>query len=164
MEKYVFQWRNPPNGPKVQNGVIETHIPPSDQNIFSKKKYGAISPWVAAHVGERIFLLSAIPRSNRQNATILSGIIFWCHFGVASLKRIFWYRIEIFFRKKSMWRYLHEQAHMFVKGFCCKVPFGGVIGKMPRFCPEFWVLQVVARSAGWLISIDSDWFRLEKRR
>ena len=29
---------------QVQNGVIETHIPPSDRNIFSKKKYGAISP------------------------------------------------------------------------------------------------------------------------
>ena len=27
-----------------QNGVIETHISPSDRNIFSKKKYVAISP------------------------------------------------------------------------------------------------------------------------
>ena len=23
------------------------------------------------------------------------------------------------FLKKSMWRYLHEQAHMLVKGICC---------------------------------------------
>ena len=27
-----------------QNGAIETHISPSDRNIFSKKKYVAISP------------------------------------------------------------------------------------------------------------------------
>ena len=36
-----------------------------------------------------------------------------------SLKRIFLYRIEIFFQKQSIWRYLHEQAHMLVKGICC---------------------------------------------
>ena len=35
------------------------------------------------------------------------------------LKHTFLHRIEIFFQKKSMWRYLHEQAHMLVKGFCC---------------------------------------------
>ena len=38
---------------------------------------------------------------------------------MTSLKHIFWYRIEIFFQKKSMWRYLHEQAHMLVKEICC---------------------------------------------
>ena len=40
---------------------------------------------------------------------------------MASLKHIFLHRIEIFFRKKvcGMWRYLHEQAQMLVKGICC---------------------------------------------
>ena len=33
-----------PKWPKIQNGVIETHIPPSDRSIFSKKKvWGDIS-------------------------------------------------------------------------------------------------------------------------
>ena len=46
-------------------------------------------------------MLSAIPRSYRQNAAILSGIIFWCHLGVTSLKHIFCYWIEMFFSKKK---------------------------------------------------------------
>jgi len=40
-------------------------------------------------------------------------------FEMMSLKHTFLHRIEIFFQKKSMWRYLHEQAHMLVKGICC---------------------------------------------
>ena len=43
--------------------VTETHISPSDRNIFSKKKYVAISPRSGAYVGERNLLLSAIRRS-----------------------------------------------------------------------------------------------------
>ena len=35
---------------------------------------------------------------------------------MASLNHIFLHRMEIFFSKKSMGRYLHEQAHMLVKG------------------------------------------------
>ena len=35
------------------------------------------------------------------------------------LKHTFLHRIEIYFRTISMWRYLHEQAHMLVKGICC---------------------------------------------
>ena len=34
-------------------------------------------------------------------------------------EHIFLHRIEIFFSKKIIWRYLHEQAHMLVKGICC---------------------------------------------
>ena len=42
--------------------VTETHISPSDRNIFSKKKYVAISPRSGAYVGERNLLLSVINR------------------------------------------------------------------------------------------------------
>ena len=45
--------------------VTETHISPSDRNIFSKKKYGAISPRSGAYVGESNLLLSSIRRRNR---------------------------------------------------------------------------------------------------
>ena len=63
-----------------QNGVIETHISPSDRNIFSKKKYVAISPWAGAHNNFWNFLLSAIRRSNRQNVVISVGILFFGNF------------------------------------------------------------------------------------
>ena len=43
--------------------VTETHISPSDRNIFSKKKYVAISSRSGVYVGERNLLLSAIRRS-----------------------------------------------------------------------------------------------------
>ena len=43
----------------VGAGVIVTHIPVSDRNVFSKKRYVAISPSAGAHVGERNLLLSA---------------------------------------------------------------------------------------------------------
>ena len=45
--------------------VTETHISPSDRNIFLKKKYVAISPRSGAYVGERnlLLLISAIRRS-----------------------------------------------------------------------------------------------------
>jgi len=42
------------------NDVIVTHIMVSDRNIFSKKKYVAISPRSGAHDAERNLLLSAI--------------------------------------------------------------------------------------------------------
>ena len=55
--------------------VIEIHVLVSDRNIFSKKrKYMAISARAGEHVGELIFLLSAIRRSYRENAAFLFPI------------------------------------------------------------------------------------------
>ena len=45
--------------------VTEKHILVSDRNIFSKKKYAAVSLWAGGHVSERNLLLSAIRRSYR---------------------------------------------------------------------------------------------------
>ena len=41
------------------------------------------------------------------------------------------------------------------------MPSGGVIGKMPRCCPEFWALQVNLRRTGGVCR--SDWGRAETR-
>ena len=90
----------PPNGPKSKMASLKHIFLHRIEVFFRKKKYGAISPGAGAHVGERIFLLSAIPWSYRQNTAILSGIVFLVPFGVTSPKHIFWYRIEIFFQKK----------------------------------------------------------------
>ena len=37
-----------------------------------------------------------------------------------------------FFYKKSMWQYLLDQTHMWVKGICLKVPSDGVIVDQSR--------------------------------
>ena len=70
-----------------KNGVIETHIPPSDRNIFSKQKYVATSSRPGAHVSEMNLLLSAIRRSYRQNTAVLVGIKFWRVFLVLARQR-----------------------------------------------------------------------------
>ena len=78
MEKCVFQWHHYFNVSKTnstKNDATETHISPSDRNIFSKKKYVAISSWAGAHVGERNLLLMAIWRSYRQKCVISVGIL-----------------------------------------------------------------------------------------
>ena len=98
----IWTWRTQNS---AQSDVIETHIPPSDRNIFSKKKYVAISPWAGAHVGERNLLLSSIRRSYRQNNAILCGILGssgpkWRHWNTYSS-----IGSKYFFSKKSTGRY-----------------------------------------------------------
>ena len=65
------------------------------------------------------FFFEKIFRSDGEICVSMTPFWVLGHLGVTSLKHIFLHRIEIFFRKKSMWRYLLDQAHMLVKGICC---------------------------------------------
>ena len=80
-----------------------------------------LSPTCASGLGDvaTYFFFEKIFRSDGgmcvSMTPFLGAICFDCFFEMMSLKHTFLHRIEIFFQKKSMWRYLHEQAHMFQK-------------------------------------------------
>ena len=121
MEECVFQWRRfGPEEPNIPHKMtpLNTYSSIGSKYFFEKKVCGDISMsrrtcWWKEFVAKfHPAELSVKYRDFVRNCGFFRP-------KMTSFKHTLLHRIEIFFQKKSTGWYLHEQAHILVKGFCC---------------------------------------------